>query len=379
MGWGARQAFADREEAPVAVIDRGEVGKEALVKLVAARAGNARRSNAGARSRGVRMSATDSDAADLEVGVILPQYGTDIDTVRDTALEAESLGYDAVWLEDHFQSWIGDPRRNTHECWTTLSAVAEATDRVRLGTLVTSQSYRHPALLAKMAATVDRVSDGRLELGLGGRLVRSRVRSLWLRVSGAAGRTAPPARRDRRDPAGTLDERDVQPPGREPRYRPRGRLLRAPPCPGPPPADLDRRRGEEFTLRYTAELADGWNYGTLEPEGFAGKLEILRDHCESTTRYDEIPQIRRELFVFVGETTAAAAEKSSRPSGASFCPPTSRASPASSFCRHTSRRLRRGRRPRWPVGSRRTPTSGSRKSCLQFRTRPARTTRACGC
>jgi probable F420-dependent oxidoreductase len=254
------------------------------------------------------MSATDSDAADLEVGVILPQYGTDIDTVRDTALEAESLGYDAVWLEDHFQSWIGDPRRNTHECWTTLSAVAEATDRVRLGTLVTSQSYRHPALLAKMAATVDRVSDGRLELGLGGGWYEAEYDRFGYEFR------EPPAERLRRL-AETVEI--LQGLWTNETYSHRGENLdidledafcEPHPVQDPHPPIWIGGGGEEFTLRYTAELADGWNYGTLEPEGFAGKLEILRDHCESTTRYDEIRK-SAELFVFVGETTAAAEKK----------------------------------------------------------------------
>ncbi|MFC6769796.1 TIGR03560 family F420-dependent LLM class oxidoreductase [Natrinema soli] len=254
------------------------------------------------------MSAMDRDADDLAVGLLLPQYGTDIDAVRDTALEAESLGYDAVWLEDHFQSWIGDPRRSTHECWTTLSAVAEATDRVRLGTLVTSQSYRHPALLAKMAATVDRVSDGRLELGLGGGWYEAEYDRFGYEFR------EPPAERLRRlaetveilqglwtnetySHEGEYLEIDLEDAFCEPQ-----------PVQDPHPPIWIGGGGEEFTLRYTAELADGWNYGTLEPEGFAGKLEILRDYCESAARYDEIRK-SAELFVFVGETTAAAEEK----------------------------------------------------------------------
>ena len=254
------------------------------------------------------MSANERDAAALDVGLILPQYGTDVGTVRDTALEAESLGYDAVWLEDHFQSWIGDPRRATQECWTTLSAVAEATDEVRLGTLVTSQSYRHPALLAKMAATVDGVSDGRLELGLGGGWYEDEYDRFGYEFQ------EPPAERLRRlaetveilqglwsndtySHAGEHLDIDLEDAFCEPQ-----------PVQDPHPPIWIGGGGEAFTLRYTAELADGWNYGTLEPEGFAGKLEILRDHCESEERYDEIRK-SAELFVFVGETTAAAEEK----------------------------------------------------------------------
>ena len=247
-------------------------------------------------------------ATDLDVGVILPQYGTDADTVRETTLEAERLDYDAVWLEDHFQSWIGDPRRATQECWTTLSAVAEATDRIRLGTLVTSQSYRHPALLAKMAATVDQISDGRLELGLGGGWYEAEYDRFGYEFR------EPPAERLRRL-AETVEI--LQGLWTNDTYSHEGKHLEVDleaafcepqPVQDPHPPIWIGGGGEQFTLRYTAELADGWNFGTLEPDGFAEKLDVLRDHCESETRYDEIRK-SAELFVFVGETTAAAERK----------------------------------------------------------------------
>ncbi|SEW13057.1 TIGR03560 family F420-dependent LLM class oxidoreductase [Natrinema salifodinae] len=247
-------------------------------------------------------------ATDLDVGVILPQYGTGMETVRDTALEAESLGYDSVWLEDHFQSWIGDPRRNAHECWTTLSAIAEATDRVRLGTLVTSQSYRHPALLAKMAASVDHVSDGRLELGLGAGWYEDEYDRFGYEFR------EPPAERLRRL-AETVEI--LQGLWTEETYSHEGEHLDVDldeafceprPVQDPHPPIWIGGGGENFTLRYTAELADGWNYGTLDPEGFAEKLDVLREHCESEERYDEIRK-SAELFAFVGETTEEAEEK----------------------------------------------------------------------
>ncbi|OLZ39904.1 LLM class F420-dependent oxidoreductase [Natrinema saccharevitans] len=253
------------------------------------------------------MSPADGDAA-LETGIVLPQYGTGIETVRETALAAERLGYAAVWLEDHFQSWIGDPRRATQECWTTLSAVAEATDEVRLGTLVTSQSYRHPALLAKMAAQVDRISDGRLELGLGGGWYEAEYDRFGYEFR------EPPAERLRRL-AETIEI--VQGLWRNESYSHEGRHLEVDledafcepqPVQEPHPPIWIGGGGEQFTLRYTAELADGWNYGTLEPAGFADKLDVLREHCESEARYDAIRK-SAELFVFVGETTAAAEGK----------------------------------------------------------------------
>lgn len=90
--------------------------------------------------------------------------------VRDVALECERLGCDSVWFNDQmYEGWLPPEKHATPylDCWTLLPALAASTKTIRLGTLVTSNTSRHPALLAKMSTTLDVVSGGRLEMGIG--------------------------------------------------------------------------------------------------------------------------------------------------------------------------------------------------------------------
>jgi alkanesulfonate monooxygenase SsuD/methylene tetrahydromethanopterin reductase-like flavin-dependent oxidoreductase (luciferase family) len=106
----------------------------------------------------------------LKFGVFLPFYAFEAKTsseyfgvLKNIVLECENLGYDAVWLDDHLM--YGDWQ--ILEPWTTLSALSTLTSKIRLGTMVTCNAHRNPALLAKTAATLDVISNGRLELGIG--------------------------------------------------------------------------------------------------------------------------------------------------------------------------------------------------------------------
>lgn len=98
-------------------------------------------------------------------GANVPQIGVDYETSKKIVQECEKYGFDFVWITDHLHDFL--PSKSYLECWTAISALAEATQRIRLCTVVLNNLFRHPSLVAKMAATLDGISGGRLDLGIG--------------------------------------------------------------------------------------------------------------------------------------------------------------------------------------------------------------------
>jgi alkanesulfonate monooxygenase SsuD/methylene tetrahydromethanopterin reductase-like flavin-dependent oxidoreductase (luciferase family) len=122
-------------------------------------------------------------------GLFLPQLRMSFDTILERTLAAEAAGFDSVWLMDHLAAPAA-PEWDTLEGWTLAAGLATRTSRIRLGHLVTCNPFRHPAVLAKMAATLDVLSDGRLELGLGWGSVDAELRTFGIDAGPAPERAA---------------------------------------------------------------------------------------------------------------------------------------------------------------------------------------------
>ncbi|MCU1457735.1 MAG: class flavin-dependent oxidoreductase [Actinomycetia bacterium] len=122
-------------------------------------------------------------------GVFLPQMRMSWTTMLDRVVDAESVGFDSAWLMDHMCP-PGAPDHPTFDGWALAAALAARTSSIRLGHLVTCDAFRHPAVLAKMVATIDLISDGRLDLGIGWGSVPAELKTYGMYAGPAAARAS---------------------------------------------------------------------------------------------------------------------------------------------------------------------------------------------
>lgn len=212
-------------------------------------------------------------------GINLPAQHTTWDELRDTALLVDRLGFDSLWTWDHFVPLDGDPKGPMFEAWELLGAWGAITSKVRVGTLVTGVTYRPPAILAKMVATLDHVTRGRAVLGLGGAWHEGEHAMYGLRFPTTAGRLA------RLDEAAhalrlLLDQPVADLAGKH--YRLTAAVAEPKPVQKRLPI-LIGGGGLRKTLRTTARYADYW-HGHGTPEVIRLKLDTLAAHCADVGR-----------------------------------------------------------------------------------------------
>lgn len=204
--------------------------------------------------------------------------------------KAESLGYDWASVFDHFMPIFSDPDGPCYEGLTTLSALAMGTSKIQCGIIVTGVTYRNPVLLAKAAVTIDHVSRGRLELGLGAawydhehakygfEFPRTGVRMDMLEEAMTVVKSLFTKKRT------TFEGQHFQVRDAVFEPRPVGKI----------PLWVGGG-GEQRTLKIVARHADGWNYFLTSPEEYRHKLDVLERHCQEAGR--PLQAIRKGLIL----------------------------------------------------------------------------------
>jgi probable F420-dependent oxidoreductase len=250
----------------------------------------------------------------MRFGLTLPHYGFSLPTgsiafadAAEWARRAESLGFDSVWVSDHFfysfARYGADPSPMASlEPLTMLAGIAEVTDRVRLGTLVLCAAFRHPAVLAKATTSIDLLSGGRLDLGLGAGWMAEEFEAFGYRYGPVGERftileeTFDVLKRLFSGESVTYDG---------PNVTLREAVLRSAPD-RPPPLWVGGKGGPRL-LRLAARLADGWNVvWRMSPDAYAGKVADVRAACEAVGRDPATFGLSVGLYSLIGEDEAAA-------------------------------------------------------------------------
>jgi F420-dependent oxidoreductase-like protein len=243
----------------------------------------------------VGLDSADDDVV-MRFSLATGQENTTWDVLRSLWLAADKIElWESAWVGDHFYPFLGDPSGPCLEGWVTLTALAQCTQRLRLGVLVSGMPHRHPAVLAKMAATLDNISGGRLMLGLGAAWNEMECSAYGIEL-GAVG-----PRMDRfaeglavvdsllTRSATTFAGRYYQ-------------LTDARCAPGPvqrprPPITIGGT-GERRTMPLVARWADHWDLGFTPPADVPRKLRLLDERCA------EIGRDSKEITISVVIRTA---------------------------------------------------------------------------
>ena len=232
----------------------------------------------------------------VKFGLFCPQVGIPFDGIKERAQAADRLGYDSIWFVDHFWS-RGLPQMDHLEAWTLMSAIAVLTVRLRIGTLVMCNSYRNPALLAKMSASLDQVSNGRFVLGLGAGWMDEEYRaygypfpSMRVRIEQLEESLAI-IRRLFREPVSSFQGKY---------YAIEEAVNNPKPVQKPYPPILIGGAGEKRMLRVVAEHADIWNCPNNAAPELEHKLAVLRQHCEAVGRDPESIEVSEQTICVLG-------------------------------------------------------------------------------
>ena len=240
----------------------------------------------------------------MRVGAAFWVQRTDWASLREAVVAAEAAGADDLWIDDHLLTDEGDADDPKLEGWSTVAAVAAVTNRARLGLLVAANTFRKPGLTAKIATTVDHISGGRLNLGIGGGWFAEEHEAFGIEFGSGFGE-----RLDRLAESVEIIRRLLD----GERFSFDGRFYRlhdalAAPRPVQPHLPiLVGGSGPQKTLRIVARHADLWNaYGT--PESLTATDAILRERCNEVGR-DEAEIERTVNLNVVVRSTRAEAER----------------------------------------------------------------------
>jgi alkanesulfonate monooxygenase SsuD/methylene tetrahydromethanopterin reductase-like flavin-dependent oxidoreductase (luciferase family) len=221
----------------------------------------------------------------------------DWETIKRETLKAEESEYHSVWFGDHIMSSPFFGAVSRLECWTLISALASHLDTLRFGPLVLANSFRNPSLLAKMAATLDVIGNGRLEMGIGAGGVGREYEAYGYECP-------PPAVRVRQMEEGIRIMKmlwtEEKPSFKGKYYQIRDAVCEPKPVQKPYPPLTVGGSGERLTLKVIAKEADRCNFLPCGPEKYKHLLDVLREHCKNVGRdYDEIEKsLYTQVYLF---------------------------------------------------------------------------------
>jgi probable F420-dependent oxidoreductase len=249
----------------------------------------------------------------MRVGLTLPHYDysfgdgsgpISFSRVAEVAIDAERQGFDSVWISDHFFATLerfggDDTRYGALEPLITLAGLAPKTQRLKLGTLVLSAPFRHPALLAKSATAIDRLSGGRLELGLGAGWFEDEYAAFGYEFGSVGERFS--LLEETLGYLGALF--DGEPASFESeRFRLRDAFNHPRPLQEPRPPLLVGGKGGPRLLSIAARYADGWNaVWRWTPEGYRERAEAAKQAVERAGRDPSTFRLSLGLFTIVGD------------------------------------------------------------------------------
>lgn len=245
----------------------------------------------------------------VHFGVTLPQIKRSWQETRAAATEFESLGFSSLWLNDHLYG-IPAPAIPILEAWTTLCAVGAVTTRAELGLLVSPPGFRNPALHAKMAATLDHITGGRVIMGLGA--------GWFAQEFEGYGFPFPPmrVRLEQLAEAATIMKKmwtEDAPSFAGKHFTIDGVICAPKPTRRPP--ILIGGSGEKVLLRIVAEHADVWNNLAVHQGELARKIEVLKRHCDAVGRDFGSIAISQQTIVVIGEDEKDGLEKMKKATG----------------------------------------------------------------